>query len=71
MQLVANLGGINGDNVTKATNFLVLGNFDDISSIKEGKSSKHKKAEKLILSGQDITIMPEDTFYEMISSDNS
>ncbi len=71
MQLVANLGGINGDNVTKATNFLVLGNFDYISSIKEGKSSKHKKAEKLILSGQDITIMPEDTFYEMISSDNS
>jgi DNA polymerase-3 subunit epsilon len=71
MQLVANLGGINSDNVTKATDFLVLGNFDYISSVKEGKSSKRKKAEKLMLSGQDITIMPEDTFYDMISSDNS
>lgn len=69
MQAVANLGGINGDGVTKNTNFLVLGNYDYMSCIKEGKSSKHRKAEKLLLAGQDIAIMPEDVFYEMISMD--
>ena len=47
MQLVANLGGINGDNVTKKTNFLILGNNDYCKTIKDGKSNKQKKAEKL------------------------
>ena len=68
-QLVANLGGILGDNVTKNTNFLVLGNFDYCSTIKDGKSSKHKKAEQLILKGQDLQIIPESVFLTMISED--
>ena len=58
MQLVADLGGINADSVTKKTNFLVLGNNDLCSSIKDGKSSKHKKAEKYILGGADLSYYP-------------
>lgn len=66
MQIVVNHGGINGDGVTKKTNYLVLGNNDYCKSIKGGKSSKQKKAEKLKLSGQDIEIIPESVFYDMI-----
>ena len=66
MQIVANLGGINEDNVTKRTNYLILGNNDYCSTIKDGKSNKQKKAEKLILSGQDLQIISENTFYNML-----
>ncbi len=66
MQLVVNHGGINSDNVTKKTNYLVLGNNDYCKSIKDGKSSKQKKAENLKLSGQDIEIISESVFYDMI-----
>lgn len=66
MQLVVNYGGINGDGVTKKTNYLVLGNNDYCKSIKDGKSSKQKKAEKLKLSGQDLEIIPESVFYDMM-----
>lgn len=66
MQIVVNHGGINGDSVTKKTNYLVLGNNDYCKSIVDGKSSKHKKAEKYKLEGQDIEIIPEGTFYDMI-----
>lgn len=69
MQIVADLGGINADNVTKKTNYLILGNNDYCTSIKDGKSSKQKKAEKLKLDGQDIEIIPENVFYDMIYCD--
>lgn len=69
MQLVANLGGINADSVTKKTNFLILGNNDYCKSIKDGKSSKQKKAEKLKLDGYDIEILPETAFYEMLDEE--
>lgn len=69
MQLVANLGGKLGDNVTKKTNYLVLGNNDYCTTIKDGKSSKQKKAEKLKSEGFDIEIIPEDIFYDMIAED--
>ena len=67
IQIVVNHGGINGDNVTKNTNYLVLGNNDYCPLIKDGKSTKQKKAEKLKLSGQDIEIISENVFYDMIS----
>lgn len=67
MQIVANMGGINGDNVTKNTNFLVLGNNDYCASIKGGKSSKQKKAESYKLKGYDIEIIPENVFYDMVN----
>ena len=66
MQIVVNHGGINADNVTKRTNYLVLGNNDYCPTIKDGKSTKQKKAEKLKLDGQDINIIPENIFYDML-----
>ena len=67
MQLIADLGGINDNSVTKRTNLLILGNNDYCSTIKDGKSSKQKKAEAYRLSGQDIAIIPENEFYDMIA----
>lgn len=70
MQIVADLGGICADSLTKKTNFLVLGSNDYNPLIKDGKSSKHKKAEEYKLKGCDIEIIPETVFYEMIFQDN-
>lgn len=66
MQLVVNLGGEIGDSVTKKTNYLILGNNDYCSTIKDGKSSKQKKAEKFMAEGYDISIMPESVFYDLV-----
>lgn len=66
MQVVANLGGICADGVTAKTNFLILGNNDYCASIKDGKSSKQKKAEAYLLKGNDIQILSENAFYDMI-----
>lgn len=66
MQIVVDLGGINGNGVTKKTNYLVLGNNDYCSTIKDGKSSKQKKAEEYKLQGYDIEIIPENVFYDMV-----
>ena len=69
-QLVVNIGGIVGDNVTKKTNFLVLGNNDYCKSIKDGKSNKQKKAEKLIAEGADLSIIPESVFLDILYEDD-
>ena len=66
MQTVVNFGGICQDTITKTTNILILGNNDYSSHIKDGKSSKHKKAEKYMLEGLDLIIISENIFYEMI-----
>lgn len=66
LQIVTNLGGIPTDSVTRNTNILVLGNNDYCSSIKDGKSSKQKKAEELILKGNDLIIISEKSFYDML-----
>lgn len=65
-QLVVNHGGICENNVTKKTNFLILGNTDYSKNIKDGKSAKQKKAEQYLLEGQDIVTIPEDTFYDLL-----
>lgn len=64
-QLVVNLGGTCGKSVTQKTNYLILGNNDYCQSIKDGKSSKHKKAESLKEKGMDIEIITEDVFYNL------
>lgn len=69
MQATADIGGICCDGVTQQTNFLVLGNNDYCKSIKGGKSSKQKKAEKLQLSGYDIQVISEEAFYEMLETE--
>ena len=68
-QIVVNLGGTCGNTITKKTNYLILGNNDYCSAIKDGKSSKQKKAEEYKLKGQDIEIIPESVFYDMISEE--
>lgn len=65
-QVIADIGGIVDNGVTKKTNFLILGNNDYCQSIKGGKSTKQKKAEEYMLKGQDIRIIPEAVFYDMI-----
>ena len=69
MQIVANLGGINANGVTRATDYLVVGNNEYCSSIRDGKSSKQKKAERYALEGTGIVILDERTFYDMIQSE--
>lgn len=69
MQLVVDLGGTCGDNITNKTDFLIVGNFDYNSGVKGNKSSKFKKAEKMILDGKDITILSENSFYDMLESE--
>lgn len=66
MQAVVNVGGKVENGVTNKTNYLILGNNDYCSSIKDGKSTKQKKAESLMLKGNDIAIIPEDVFYQML-----
>jgi len=70
MQLVVNRGGICGDSVNKKTNYLVLGNNDYCTTIRDGKSSKQKKAEELQLKGSDIEIISENVFYAMLNSND-
>lgn len=65
-QICVNLGAKCENSVTKHTNLLVLGGFDSVSNVKGNKSSKLKKAEKLILSGQDLVIMDEKLFLDTI-----
>ena len=65
-QIVVNLGGKCENGVTKNTNFLIIGGMNS-PLIKDGKSSKMLKAEKLRRSGQDIQILSENTFYELIA----
>lgn len=69
MQLVVDNGGIVADGVTAKTNYLILGNNDYCSTIKDGKSSKQKKAESLILKGKPLEILPESIFLEMLENE--
>lgn len=66
MQLVVNHGGKVADGVNKATNYLVLGNNAYCTTIKDGKSSKQKKAEAYKLAGLDIDIISENVFFDML-----
>lgn len=66
MALVARLGGIPSDSLTRKTNVLVIGNRDFSSSVKNGKSNKMKKAEELAAKGADIIILSENSFFDMI-----
>ena len=66
MQIVVNVGGKCENNVTKKTNYLIIGNLDYCSNVKGQKSSKMKKAEDYKLKGYDITVIPESVFYDML-----
>lgn len=61
-QIILDLGGKCENNVTKKTNYLIISADADPNK----KSSKQKKAEDYKLKGQDIEIIPENVFYDMI-----
>ncbi len=65
-QIVVNMGGKLTETVSKKTNYLVLGCTDYCKTIKDGKTSKQKKAEKYQREGSDISVITEDVFYQMI-----
>ncbi len=67
MQIVVNLGGVCKDNVTKYTNYLILGNLEYSSNVKDEKSNKLKKAETYILNGQELEIISENVFLDLLS----
>lgn len=69
-QLVLNLGGVPQDSITKKTNYLVIGNSDFARSVKDGKTTKMKKAESYQQKGADILILSENTFFDLISDFN-
>ena len=71
MQAVVNAGGICCDGVIASTNYLVLGNNDYCRTIKDGKSLKQKKAEKMQLDGLDILTISENVFYDMLMDENT
>lgn len=68
MQAVVNAGGICGDGVTVATNYLVLGINDYCKAAKGTKSAKQKKAEKMQRAGSEISVISEDVFYDMLEA---
>lgn len=66
MKIAAEHGAIPNASVTSKTNYLVVGN-DDYHKFKLGnKSNKMLKAEQLILKGQDLELITEDDFFELI-----
>lgn len=66
MQMVVDIGGYVGDNVTKKTDYLIMG-IQDYSKFADGKeSSKTKKVKELQKKGQNIHILSEDDFYDLI-----
>lgn len=66
LSLVAKLGGVPSNELTKATNFLVVGNGEFVASVKDGKTKKMEKAEKYAAKGCNICVISENTFFEML-----
>lgn len=65
-QLVVDVGAILDNSVTKETNILILGSTEQNSILKGKKSAKQIKAEKYIQEGQDLVIIDEFTFYNIM-----
>lgn len=65
-QFVANMGGYPQETITKETNFLIVGNTEFADSVKNGRTNKMKKADKYREKGQDIVVLSEDTFFQML-----
>ena len=61
-QLVADIGGINGNGITKNTDFSVVGQQDYRVVGEDGMSSKQEKAMVLIEKGSELEILSEDEF---------
>ena len=62
----ANLGFTVQNGVTKQTSYLCVGIQDPTVLAGHSKSSKHRKAEKYLTEGQDLVIISEEDFWDMI-----
>lgn len=65
--LAASIGCSVASGVTKNTTLLVVGDQDVTKLIGKAKSSKHLKAEHLIAKGQEIRIIKESDFKELVN----
>tara|TARA_R110000868_G_C10851541_1_gene760864 strand:+ start:499 stop:1413 length:915 start_codon:yes stop_codon:yes gene_type:complete len=65
-QIIADIGGINGNSVNKNTDFLVVGHQDYRIVGEDGMSSKQEKAVKLIEKGSELEIISESDFIKNI-----
>lgn len=68
MKKVKLLGGIIGSSVTKKTNYLITGIRNIELLDYKNKSSKMRKAEELMKNGQEITILKESDFLNIIDN---
>lgn len=66
MQKVVNCGGQCSNTVNKGTKYLIIGEQD--YRVKDGKSSKFKKAEQLIREGLEIEILNEEQFLKFLDA---
>lgn len=69
MQYVVNVGGYVQDCITKETDYLILGDNSFCKTIKDGKSTKMKRAEQLIEKGSNLQVIPETTFYHLLMNE--
>ena len=67
LTIISNIGGIPSNSVTSKTNFLVVGNEEFVSSVKNGKTLKMIKADDLKMKGKDIETISENTFLQMVN----
>jgi DNA polymerase-3 subunit epsilon len=68
--MASRIGCTIASGVTKKTNYLVVGDQDITKLAGKKLSSKHVKAEQLIEKGQDIRILKESDFKELVESVN-
>ncbi len=61
-ELINEMGGVCTSSVSRKTNILIVGE-QDLSLVKNGKSTKQVKAEELIVAGYPIKILDEWSFY--------
>ena len=61
------IGGHCEDRITKQTNFLIVGDMDYKKGLEGYESSKLRKAKQLIADKQDLQILPESAFYDLVS----
>ncbi|MCX6815482.1 MAG: exonuclease domain-containing protein [Candidatus Aenigmarchaeota archaeon] len=65
-QIIANIGGINSDTVSKETDFLIIGQQDFRRVGEDGMSQKQEKSQNLLEKGSSIEVMSESDFLRNI-----
>ena len=67
MQIIKDSGGTPQDNVTQKTDYLILGDTSYSANVKDGVTGKMKKAQSSISNGQDLKILTESIFLDMLN----